>query len=66
MVYGGRTSKLIYSTTIMVVCTIFHNTSMLFNDTVLEDDEFNIQHEDVLATKLWFFSQERIARKRQL
>lgn len=35
----GLTTKLVTSTTIVVACAVLHNLSLIFNDTLIEEDE---------------------------
>ena len=40
-------TKLICSTSTIVACAVLHNMSLIFNDVLPEDDDFNDDNEEV-------------------
>ena len=44
----GLTTTLLCSTTIIGACAVLHNMTLLFNDVLLEDDEFPEEEENEL------------------
>ena len=43
----GLMTKLICSTSTIVACAVLHNMSLIFNDVLPEDDDFNDDNEEV-------------------
>lgn len=41
----GLTTKLLCSTSIVVACAVLHNMSLILNDALPEEDEFDVQEE---------------------
>lgn len=43
----GLTTNLITSTTIVIACAVLHNMSLIFNDTLPEDDDELVINEEI-------------------